>query len=109
MKVEGAVTDADFAINHYPFNSIEQFVQKHDRYTTYEAAEIFDKYARAKSGEVLYNLTWKPLKMFFKDYVKKKGYKDGTYGLIFCVLFAWSHFLKWAKYWETCEKREAHK
>lgn len=102
VKVDGAICDAPFAINHYPFNSISQFIQKQDRYTLYEAREMFEKYGSAKSGEVRYNLTWKPLKMFFKSYIKKKGYKDGLPGLIFCILFSFINFLKWAKYWELC-------
>ncbi|MBI4974707.1 MAG: glycosyltransferase family 2 protein [Candidatus Omnitrophica bacterium] len=100
VRVDGVVRDADFAINHYPFNSISQFIQKHDRYTTYEADEMFEKFGSGKLAEVRYNLTWKPAKIFFKTYIKKKGYKDGVHGLIFCILFSWSYFIRWAKYWE---------
>ena len=41
-----------------------------------------------------------PLKRFFKFYVKKGGFLDGATGLIFSVLYAWVHFMNWAKYWE---------
>lgn len=104
VKVAGEIKDADFAINHYPFSSISQFIQKHNRYTSYEAEEMFDTHGRGILPEVRYNLTWKPLKIFFKTYIKKKGYKDGIDGLVFCILFSWSYFLRWAKYWEVCEK-----
>lgn len=107
VKVDGEVKDVDFSINHYPFNSISQFINKQDRYTSVEAKEMFEKYGSTKSGEVRYNLTLKPIKIFFKTYVKKAGYKDGLHGLIFCILFSWSYFLRWAKYWELClNKRE---
>lgn len=105
VKVDGKVKDADFAINHYPFNSISQFVQKHDRYTRYEAEEMFEKYGKTKYDEIRYNLMWKPLKIFFKTYIKKKGHKDGLHGLVFCILFSWGYFLRWAKYWELCNKK----
>ncbi|MDP2912449.1 MAG: glycosyltransferase family 2 protein [Candidatus Omnitrophota bacterium] len=105
VKVDGKVKDADFAINHYPFNSISQFIQKHDRYTRYEAEEMFEKHGAARSDEIRYNLTWRPVKIFFKTYIKKKGYKDGMHGLIFCILFSWGYFLRWAKYWELCSKK----
>lgn len=109
VKVDGKVKDAFFAINHYPFNTISQFIEKHNRYTGYEAMEMFEKYGHTKLKEVRHNLTWKPMKIFFKTYIKKKGFKDGVYGLVFCVLFTFSYFLKWAKYWELCVKDEQGK
>ena len=30
---------------------------------------------------------------------------EGGYGLIFSFLFAWVHFLNWAKYWEMVKDR----
>jgi len=65
---------------------------------------MYEKYRDSKLGELRYNLTRKPLKMFFKSYFKKKGYKDGVIGLVFAILFSWSYFLRWAKYWEICEQ-----
>jgi len=109
VKVEGDICDAPFAINHYPFNSISQFIQKQDRYTLYEAREMFEKSGTAQLDKVRYNLTWKPLKMFFKSYIKKNGYRDGLHGLVFCILFSFIHFLKWAKYWELCGKKRSVK
>jgi len=106
VKVDGKILDADFCIEHYPFNSISQFIMKHNRYTDCEAKEMFENFGPEKYGEVKYNLSLKPIKLFFKTYIKKKGYKDGLHGLVFCLLFAWSHILKWSKYWELCEKIE---
>jgi len=104
--VDGAVGQFEEPIEHYPFNSISEFIQKHDRYTGYEAGEMFEKYGSSKEKEVKYNLTIKPLKLIYKSYFKKKGYKDGIIGLIFCVLFAFNYFLRWAKYWELCVKEK---
>ena len=103
VKVSGKIGEFEYPIEHYPFSSISEFIQKQDRYTKYEALEMFEKHKDAMVKEVKYNLTFKPLKMFFKSYFKKKGYKDGMVGLVFCVLFSWSYFLRWAKYWELCQ------
>ncbi len=103
VKVDGKIKDADFCIEHYPFNSISQFINKHNRYTDYEASEMFEKFGNTKAGEIKYNLSLKPIKLFFKTYVKKQGYRDGLHGLVFCLLFTWSYILRWAKYWELCE------
>ena len=103
VLVDGKTGEFPHPIEHYPFNTVSEFVQKHDRYTRYEAEEMFGKFKDAKLKEVKYNLTIKPLKLFFKSYFKKKGKKDGIIGLIVSILFSWSHFLRWAKYWELCQ------
>jgi len=104
VKVDGKIKDADFCIEHYPFNSIAQFIDKHNRYTECEAREMFENYGRNKLKEVKYNITIKPAKLFLKTYLKKKGYKDGIHGLVFCLLFTWGYILRWSKYWELCQK-----
>lgn len=104
--VDGAVGQFEKPIEHYPFSNISEFMQKHDRYSEYEAREMFEKYGVSKEKEVKHNLTIKPLKLIYKSYFKKKGYKDGMTGLVFSVLFAFSYFLRWAKYWELCVKEK---
>jgi len=106
VHVDGKVGEFEYPIEHYPFNTVSEFIHKHNRYTDYEALEMFEKFKDRKLKEVKYNLTGKPVKMFIKAYFKKKGYKDGMVGLIFCGLFSWSYFTRWAKYWELCRKGE---
>jgi len=105
VVVDGKIGQFEHPIEHYPFNSISEFIQKHDRYTGYEALEMFEKFKDSELKNVKYNLTIKPVKLFFKTYFKKKGHKDGILGLIFCILFSWSYFLRWAKYWELCKNK----
>lgn len=100
IRVQGQVGLIDAEINHYPFRSLTQFVERHNRYSTYIADDIKDKYGLVSLREIKYHLTLRPLKLFWKSYVKKKGYRDGMHGLIFSILFAFQHFLEWAKYWE---------
>ncbi len=90
-------------VEHYPFQTFSQLISRHNRYTTLEAKEIFDLRGRISEKEVLYNIKVKPLKLFWKFYVKKKGFTEGTHGIIFSIFFAWVHFLKWAKYWELLQ------
>lgn len=106
VLVDGKTGELKNPIEHYPFHTISEYLQKHDRYTNYEAQEMFDKYKEGKLPEVKYNLGMRPLKLFFKGYFKKKGYKDGILGLMFSILFSWSHFLKWSKYWEICKSKK---
>jgi glycosyltransferase involved in cell wall biosynthesis len=100
LKVDGTIGKIEAAVEHHPFTSFGQFVARHNGYSKREALALWEERGRLGEGEVRYNLERKPLKRFFKFYVKKKGFLDGFYGLAFSVLFAWVHFLNWAKYWE---------
>ncbi|UCD54852.1 MAG: glycosyltransferase family 2 protein [Candidatus Omnitrophota bacterium] len=105
VKVNGKIGQFEYPIEHRPFNNISEFIEKQNRYTRYEALEMYEKFKDTLLKEARHNLTFKPLKLFFKSYFKKKGYKDGVIGLVFCILFSWRHFLIWAKYWELCQVR----
>ena len=87
-------------VNHYPFKSISQFVERQNFYSSLLIEDHRDKHGLVPLKEVKYHLTIRPLKLFWKSYVKKKGYRDGIHGLVFAILYAFLHFLEWAKYWE---------
>ncbi len=105
LIVDGSIGKIEGAVEHYPFVSVKQFVQRHNGYSKREALALKEEKGVLPSAEVLYNIRRKPLKRFFKFYFKKKGYKDGFYGLLFSILFAWVHFLNWAKYWEETQQQ----
>jgi hypothetical protein len=46
-----------------------------------------------------------PLKLFWKSYVKRRGFREGWVGFVFAALYAFVHFLHWAKYWELGTRR----
>lgn len=93
----GAI-DAD--IEHYPFDSLGQFITRQNRYTDIAARDMLKKEGVLAEKIIRRGLINKSFKIFWKSYVKKQGYKEGVYGLIFAVLFSFINFLKWAKYWE---------
>jgi glycosyltransferase involved in cell wall biosynthesis len=100
LVVEGKQGIMEEAIEHYPFDSMAEFIERQNRYTTLQAGEMFKKNGPAGDGEIMYNLKVKPRKLFRKMYIKKLGFLEGMRGLVFAVMFAWVHYLKWAKYWE---------
>lgn len=87
-------------IEHFPFTSIYQFIDRQNFYTTVEARAILEKEGPLDMKIVRYNLTIKPFKLFWKIYVKKSGFREGMYGFIFSAMYSFVHFMKWAKYWE---------
>lgn len=104
LIVDGKIGILNAELEHYPFQDLSQFIARQNRYTTHEAKEIVDLKGELDRKEIRYNVMMKPAKLFWKFYVKKKGFREGMYGLVFSVLFAWVHFLKWAKCWELTRK-----
>lgn len=100
IEVKGKIGFINEDIIHRPFESISQFIIRHDKYTTKEAQVMLEEQGVLPEKIVRRNLKIRPLKIFWKAYVKKQGFREGYYGLIFSVLYAWVDFLRWAKYWE---------
>jgi len=107
LKVEGDIGRLEAAVEHYPYPSILPFVGRHNGYSSREAHRLAEERPDIPDGEIEYNLKRKPLKRFAKFYLKKRGFLDGQTGLIFSVLYAWVHFLNWAKYWELTRRGRA--
>ena len=105
LHVDGSVGKLEAAIEHYPFESITQFVQRHNGYSSREASALKEEKGVLPTAEIRTNITRKPLKRFFKFYLKKRGFLDGMHGFVFSVLFAWVHFINWVKYWELLDSR----
>ncbi len=103
LKVNGSIGNLAAHLEHYPFTSIKQFVMRHNGYSAREAQSQWEEEGALPEHTVLFNLKIKPLKRFVKFYFRKGGFLDGIHGLFFSVLFAWVHFLNWAKYWEIME------
>lgn len=106
LLVDGTIGQIHAAIEHYPFESLSQFITRHNGYSLREAKALREKTGRLQERLVEYNLKQKPLKRFLKFYIKKQGFLDGMHGLVFSVLFAWVHFINWAKYWEITRGEE---
>lgn len=104
LKIDGTIGKIEAPVEHYPFTSIGQFVTRHNGYSLREASASLETKGRLSEEAVWFELTRKPLKRFFKFYFKKRGYLDGCHGFFFSVLFAWVHFINWAKVWELSRK-----
>ena len=100
LRVEGPIGFLNAEIEHYPFTSVAQFIDRQNHYTSIEARVMLEERGRLPARVIYFQAGVRPLKLFWKFYVKKQGYHDGWYGLVFSLLFAYAHFLLWAKYWE---------
>jgi glycosyltransferase involved in cell wall biosynthesis len=91
-----------FAITHYHYNSIDQFLSRLNRYTTIQAKEL------KESG---YSFTWKdlvrkPLSEFLGRFFANRGFEDGLHGLVLSMLQAFSFLIVYLKVWEMEEFKD---
>ncbi len=103
LRVDGTIGFLNADIEHYPFSSIAQFIERQNHYTSVEARVMVEERGRPSLRTVYVQTGVRPLKLFWKFFVKKQGYRDGWVGLVFSLLFAFTHFLLWAKYWELAQ------
>lgn len=99
---------------HYAYPDLSAWIEKHNRYTTWEAhaMEAKDEGAvRAKLfGEPIERRRWikrfgrrlplRPFLRFAYSYFLQRGFMDGYPGYVMCRLLAWYEFMSIAKYKE---------
>lgn len=82
---------------HYNYDSIAKTIEKYNFYTSIEALEYVKKNKNIDYQEIKRQLSIKNVKLFFKFYIKKKGHKDGIYGLVWCLINIIHPTLFWLK------------
>lgn len=100
LRVSGRVKNINAVIEHYPFDTFSDCLEKLNRYTSLETRMMVERNPSISLKECNYQMTWRPLKLFWKIYVKKQGFREGLPGLVFASFWALGHFMKWTKYWE---------
>jgi glycosyltransferase involved in cell wall biosynthesis len=86
----------DNAIVHHHYDSIEQYIDRLNRYTTHHSELLI------KGG---YKFNWKdliiePVSEFLSRYFQAEGYKDGIHGLALSLLQSFSEFVVFLKVWQ---------
>ena len=87
---------------HHTYLSVEECLQKMNRYSSSAAIEMFENKKRAN----LFSLVLSPAIGFFKGYFLKLGFLDGFLGLILAINNAHYHFSKYVKLMIMVQKGE---
>jgi len=95
----------NYFVHHIP-QSIDELILKTLKYTTVEALQYVEGKDKLLFREIKYRLTRRSVKLFWKLYVKKKGYKDRMYGLVWCILNVIGPQIRWLKIWEKALKEK---
>ncbi len=116
--VQGVTGRLSCQIDHYAFPSIEVFVEKHNRYSNWEARVSADRRLpgsaakigngpvaqRRKLKRLSQRLPCRPLLRFLYVYIWQKGFLDGREGYYFARLHAFYEFLSVAKTYELIRR-----
>ena len=108
-------------MDHYAFPTVEVFIEKHNRYSNWEARVSADRQlsgsaAQISSGHVerrrklkqlSQRLPFRPLLRFLYIYIWQKGFLDGREGYYFARLHALYEFLSVAKTYELTRSKAA--
>ena len=92
----------DFAILHHNYDSIEQYLERLNRYTSVQADLLIN------SG---YKFSWqdliaKPMKELINRYFTGESYKDGLHGFALSLLQAFSELVTYIKLWQKNKFKE---
>jgi hypothetical protein len=107
-------------MDHYAFPTVEVFVEKHNRYSNWEArvsaerrlsgsdAQISSATVgrRRRLKQLSQRLPFRPLLRFLYVYVWQMGFLDGREGYYFARLHAFYEFLSVAKTYELTQPND---
>jgi glycosyltransferase involved in cell wall biosynthesis len=114
VVIDGSTARMEAELDHYAFPTIAAFVDKHNRYSNWEAhvtleAGMTNGHRPASSRSRLKawtrHLPFRPFLRFLYLYVWQRGFLDGREGYYFARLHAFYEFLSVAKTFELRKKR----
>lgn len=98
--VKGKIGRLSGVMYHYPNPNIYWINQKFNYISEFDLKEYYNKFGVLSEKRFKWLLLTKPLKNFWKGYIKKKGYKDGLYGFIYAALIWAFDVIRICKYGE---------
>ncbi len=117
--VEGEAGWLKSEMDHFAFPSVDVFVEKHNRYSNWEARVTLDNALKQSAGQIQsadvgwrrrlkglsQKLPFRPLQRFLYVYLFQRGFLDGIEGFYFARLHAFYEFLCVAKTHELRKNR----
>lgn len=88
--------EEQFAITHHHYESIEQYIERMNRYTSAQSQKLTTEDYKF----VWTDLFRKPVGEFLSRYFFGQGYKDGVHGLAVSLLQAFSELVVYLKVWQ---------
>ncbi len=93
ITIQGTIGTLSNALDHYSYESIQQYWKKSQTYIQLTAEELTAKKNRGSVSVFFHYVLIKPLWIFFLLFIRHKGFVDGWYGFLF-ALFSALHYPK---------------
>lgn len=119
--VDGLTSQLQCLMDHYAFPTIHSFVERHNRYSNWEACVTLDKVSspQQKNSDWKTKLKWRlrhiftylpfrPTLRFLYVYILQKGFLDGRRGYYFAKLHGFYEFLTVSKIYELKCQKSSH-
>jgi len=78
---------------HYSYPSLEQYLEKFNRYTTLGAEDAFCRGKQSRWADIVI----RPPVAFIKHYISRQGFRDGWEGFVISVMSSVAVLIKYAK------------
>ncbi len=101
LVVEGKVGNLKHDLNHYTDPSIGHYFTKFNSYTSLAAKELAANSRTASISDILL----RPLFIFLKMYIFRRGFLDGLHGFVLAVFSSVYVFAKYTKLWEINKRK----
>lgn len=98
VAVDGAMGQLTNDLEHYAYRNLSHHMHAMDRYTSLAAQQMYEDGRRPGWFDVMVH----PRLAFFRNYILRRGFRDGMPGLIISAMNAHYVALKFAKLWELC-------
>ncbi|MDE1981935.1 MAG: glycosyltransferase family 2 protein [Betaproteobacteria bacterium] len=98
LLVDGHAGTLSHALQHETYTTLDEALEKANRYSTLGAQQAFERGERATLGQACLHGFW----AFFRTYVLRRGFLDGGHGLLLAVSNAQATFYRYAKLWLKC-------
>lgn len=102
LVVNGSTGKLNNDLNHYTDWNISHYFNKFNNYTSLAAEELTLK----NKAFSISDITVRPLFLFIKMYIFKRGFLDGIQGFMLAVFSSLYVFTKYSKLWEMQPKKE---
>jgi len=105
VELQGTAGYLDGEMEHYAFPDVATWVEKHNRYSNWEARLQVEAASGDAAGldaglarkrrlrRLAWHLPFRPTLRFLYHYVWRAGFLDGYRGWVFCRLMAWYEFM----------------
>ena len=89
--------EENMAIEHFHYNTIDEYLERTLRYSTLQASELIASGYKFEAKDLIS----KPLGEFMSRFFAGDGYKDGLHGLVLAFLQMFSIMLIYLKVWQS--------